>query len=185
MMPIISPLSLSSRRKSAATGCFRGMSTFGPIRPRKARLPEAHVQAGRFCHGWKPERGDRRRWCHHRRRRKAAEKIGIKPMARLVACTTVDVPPEIMGAGAVPAISSPLEQQGLSVDDIDYWEINEAFAVVNVYAERQLGIPHAATNLYGGSMSIDHPPAATGIRMTLTAIGHLDLTGERYAVISM
>jgi acetyl-CoA acetyltransferase len=71
------------------------------------------------------------------------------------------------------------------VADIDYWEINEAFAVVNLHAEAQLGIPRARTNLYGGGISIGHPPGATGIRMTITAMHHLADTGGRYAVISM
>jgi acetyl-CoA C-acetyltransferase len=117
--------------------------------------------------------------------REAAEQAGIRPLARLVAFATVGVPPEIMGAGPIPAIRNLLERQHLSVADIDYWEINEAFAVVNVHAEQQLGIPHAKTNLYGGGMSIGHPPGATGIRMTLTAVDHLHQTDGRYAIISM
>ncbi len=117
--------------------------------------------------------------------RTAAEAAGIEPMARIVAITTVGVPPEIMGAGPVPAIAELLKRQQLGVDDIDYWEINEAFAAVNMHAERQLGIPHARTNLYGGGMSVGHPPGATGLRMTLTAIDHLHKTGERRAIISM
>lgn len=117
--------------------------------------------------------------------RETAEKRGIKSLARFVASVTVGVPPEIMGAGPVPAIKALLSQQKLEVDDIDYWEINEAFAAVNIHAERQLGIPHARTNLYGGGMSIGHPPGATGVRMTLTAIDHLQMSGSRYAVISM
>jgi acetyl-CoA C-acetyltransferase len=116
---------------------------------------------------------------------KAAERAGISALARLIDYVSVGVPPEIMGAGPVPAIASLLKRQGLDVDDIDYWEINEAFAVVNVHAEQQLGIPHSKTNLYGGAMSIGHPPGATGIRMTLTAIDHLHQTRGRRAVISM
>lgn len=117
--------------------------------------------------------------------RHAAEAAGIEPLARVVAFTTVGVPPEIMGAGPVPAIAELLKRQQLKVEDIDYWEINEAFAAVNIHAERQLGIPHEKTNLYGGGMSIGHPPGATGLRMTLTAIDHLHKTGERRAIISM
>ena len=115
----------------------------------------------------------------------AADAAGIRPLARLVDVAVVGVPPEIMGAGPVPAIDALLKRQSLQVEDIDYWEINEAFAAVNVHAEKQLGIPHAKTNLYGGGMSIGHPPGATGIRMTLTALDHLHDTGRRYAVISM
>ena len=95
------------------------------------------------------------------------------------------VPPEIMGSGPVPAITKLLAQTGLTVDDIDYFEINEAFAVVNLHAEAQLGIPREKTNLYGGGISIGHPPGATGIRMTITAMHHLADSGGRHAVISM
>jgi acetyl-CoA acetyltransferase len=78
----------------------------------------------------------------------------------------VGVAPEIIGAGPVPAIAKLLQRTGLSVTDIDDWEINEAFAVVNLHAEAQLGIPRESTNRYGGGASIGHPPGATGIRMT-------------------
>lgn len=117
--------------------------------------------------------------------RAAAEAAGIEPLARVVAIATVGVPPEIMGAGPVPAITKLLERQNMSVGDIDYWEINEAFAAVNIHVERQLGVPHECTNLYGGGMSVGHPPGATGLRMTLTAIDHLHATGQKRAIISM
>lgn len=115
----------------------------------------------------------------------AARRAGIRPEARLVDWAVVGVAPEIMGAGPVPAIRKLLERTQLVVDDIDYFEINEAFAVVNLHAERELGIPRERTNLYGGGISIGHPPGATGLRMTITAMHHLADTRGRYAVISM
>ncbi len=115
----------------------------------------------------------------------AAARAGLRAEARLVDWAVVGVAPEIMGAGPVPAITKLLQRTGLSVADIDYWEINEAFAVVNLHAEAQLGIARARTNLYGGGISIGHPPGATGIRMTITAMHHLADTRGRYAVISM
>ena len=117
--------------------------------------------------------------------RDAARDKGIALQARLVDWAVVGVPPSIMGAGPVPAISRLLQRTGLSVSDIDYWEVNEAFAVVNLHAEAQLGIPRQRTNLYGGGISIGHPPGATGLRMTITAMHHLADTSGRYAVISM
>jgi acetyl-CoA acetyltransferase family protein len=117
--------------------------------------------------------------------RSEAERLGIPAEARLIDYAVVGVPPEIMGAGPVPAIAKLLERTGKKVSDIDYFEINEAFAVVNLHAERQLGIPRDVTNLYGGGISIGHPPGATGIRMTITAMHHLADTGGRYAIISM
>lgn len=115
----------------------------------------------------------------------AARRAGIRPEARLVDWAVVGVEPAIMGAGPVPAIRKLLERTRLTVGDIDYFEINEAFAVVNLHAERELGIPRERTNLYGGGISIGHPPGATGLRMTITAMHHLADTRGRYAVISM
>ncbi len=117
--------------------------------------------------------------------RSEAERLGIQPEARLIDYAVAGVPPEIMGAGPVPAIAKLLERVKLKVSDIDYFEINEAFAVVNLHAEKQLGIPRDITNLYGGGISIGHPPGATGIRMTMTAMHHLADTKGRYAIISM
>ena len=117
--------------------------------------------------------------------RSQAERLGITPEARIIDYAVAGVPPEIMGAGPVPAIAKLLERVKLKVSDIDYFEINEAFAVVNLHAERQLGIPRDITNLYGGGISIGHPPGATGIRMTMTAMHHLACTKGRYAIISM
>ncbi|MBX3599256.1 MAG: thiolase family protein [Rubrivivax sp.] len=117
--------------------------------------------------------------------RRAAERAGIPAQARFVDWAVVGVAPEIMGAGPVPAIRKLLQRTRLTVADIDYWEINEAFAVVNLHAERELGIPRDRTNLYGGGISIGHPPGATGLRMTITAMHHLADSGGRYAVISM
>jgi acetyl-CoA acetyltransferase family protein len=117
--------------------------------------------------------------------RGALERAGVRPEARFVASAVAGVPPEIMGAGPVPAIAKLLDRTGLTVGDIDYFEVNEAFAVVNLHVEKQLGVPRERHNLYGGGMSIGHPPGATGIRMTITAMHHLAATGGRYAVISM
>ncbi len=117
--------------------------------------------------------------------RSEAERLSIPAEARIIDYAVVGVPPEIMGAGPVPAIAKLLERTGKKVADIDYFEINEAFAVVNLHAEKQLGIPRERTNLYGGGISIGHPPGATGIRMTITAMHHLADTGGRYAIISM
>ncbi|MSP68614.1 MAG: thiolase family protein [Alphaproteobacteria bacterium] len=117
--------------------------------------------------------------------RERADALGIDYQIRLVDWALVGVPPRIMGCGPVPAVQDLLRRTGLSVGDIDYFEINEAFAVVNLHAEACLKTPRAKTNLYGGGISIGHPPGATGARMTITAMQHLIATGERYAVISM
>lgn len=117
--------------------------------------------------------------------RASAEAAGLVPRVRLVDWEIVGVSPRIMGCGPVPAIAGLLERRNLKVNDIDYYEINEAFAVVNLHAEVQLGIARDKTNLYGGGISIGHPPGATGIRMALTAMDHLDDTAGRMAVLSL
>lgn len=117
--------------------------------------------------------------------RAAMEAEGGTPEARLVDWHVVGVPPRIMGHGPVPAIEGLLEKTGLKISDIDYFEINEAFAVVNLHAERHLGIPRDLHNLYGGGISVGHPPGLTGVRMTMTAIEHLKATGGKRAILSM
>jgi len=117
--------------------------------------------------------------------RAAMESEGVKPEARLVDWHVVGVPPRIMGHGPVPAIRGLLDKTGLKISDIDYFEINEAFAVVNLHAERHLGIPRDVHNLYGGGISVGHPPGLTGVRMCMTAMEHLSETGGRRAILSM
>ena len=117
--------------------------------------------------------------------RKALESRGSEPLVRLVDWAIVGVEPRIMGCGPVPAIRALWEKRGLKPSDVDYYEINEAFAVVNLHAEKELGVSREITNCYGGGISIGHPPGATGVRMTLTAIHHLIDTNQRFAIISM
>ncbi|MGP1254377.1 MAG: thiolase family protein [Kiloniellales bacterium] len=117
--------------------------------------------------------------------RESLEAEGVEPEARIVDYAVVGVPPRIMGHGPVPAIRKLLERQQMAISDIDYFEINEAFAVVNLHAERHLGIPRDAHNLYGGGISLGHPPGLTGVRMCMTAMHHLADTGGRYGLLSM
>ena len=117
--------------------------------------------------------------------RKTAERLGVEPIVRIVDWTIVGVPPRIMGCGPVPAIRKLLDKRGMRAGDVDYYEINEAFAAVSLFAESQLGVSREKTNLYGGGISVGHPPGATGARMTLVAMQHLKETRQRYAVISM
>lgn len=115
----------------------------------------------------------------------AMKAAGGRASARLVDWAIVGVEPRIMGCGPVPAIEKLLRRQKLSAADIDYWEINEAFATVNIHAERMLAIPRDRTNLYGGGISLGHPPGATGARMAIVAMQHLREQGQRFAVVSM
>ena len=117
--------------------------------------------------------------------RGALAEAGGTPHARLLGWATVGVPPGNMGHGPVPAVRKLLARHRLRVEDVDYWEINEAFAAVTLHAEAQLGLPRDRINLYGGGISIGHPPGVTGVRMTHTAIQHLQRRGGGRAVMAM
>jgi len=101
------------------------------------------------------------------------------------AFATVGVDPEIMGIGPVPAIRKLLEKAGLSVDDIDLFEVNEAFASQSVYCQKELGIPDEKLNVNGGAIALGHPLGVTGTRLALTVLYELRRRGGKRAVVSM
>ena len=116
--------------------------------------------------------------------RDAAAKAGTAPLARIVAAATVGVPPHIMGIGPVPAIRALLDETGLTLDDIDRIEINEAFGAQIMACIRELGLDEAKTNVNGGAIAIGHPLGATGIRITTTVARELKRSGLRYGIAS-
>ena len=95
------------------------------------------------------------------------------------------VPPGIMGIGPVPAVRKLLSKAGLKVDEIDIFELNEAFASQAVYCIRELGLPQDRVNVNGGAIAIGHPLGCTGARQIATALAELDRRKGRYAVITM
>ena len=101
-------------------------------------------------------------------RRSLAEKHGYPIVAKYVACTVSGVPPEIMGVGPAVAIPAVLERTGLKVDDIDVFEINEAFAAQCLYSIRAVGIDESKVNLNGGAIALGHPLGVTGARQYAT-----------------
>jgi acetyl-CoA C-acetyltransferase len=111
-------------------------------------------------------------------------KLGKKPLAHLLACATIGVPPEIMGIGPVPAIKAVLARAGLKLDDIDRIEINEAFGAQVMACARELGLDENKLNVNGGAIAIGHPLGATGIRLTLTLARELKRSGTRYGIAS-
>jgi acetyl-CoA acyltransferase len=114
-----------------------------------------------------------------------ARALGLKPLARLVAAAVVGVDPEVMGIGPVPAIRKLLDRAGLTVDDIDLFEINEAFASQAFYSQRELGIPDGKLNVNGGGIAIGHPLGATGTRIAADLFPEMQRRDARYGVISM
>lgn len=115
---------------------------------------------------------------------KAAE-LGIKPLARIVSSAVSSLDPEIMGLGPIDAIRQALERAELTVDDIDLFEINEAFAVQVLGSADELGIPEEKLNVNGGSIALGHPFGMTGARIMTTLLNGLEDTGGRYGVESM
>ena len=112
----------------------------------------------------------------------ALARSGLTPQARILACVDRGTRPETMGRGVVPAVERLLQQNALSVADIDLWEINEAFSVVPLYAQQQLGIEDARLNVNGGALALGHPLGATGVRLAGTLGRSLALTGGRFGI---
>jgi acetyl-CoA C-acetyltransferase len=114
-----------------------------------------------------------------------ASSLGLKPKARIVASTVAAIRPEIMGLGPIPAIQALLKQTGMTIDDVDIVEINEAFAAQIVPCKEELGIPDEKLNPFGGAIALGHPFGMTGARIMTTLINGLTATGGTYGIESM
>ncbi|MBB5686729.1 acetyl-CoA C-acetyltransferase [Sphingobium boeckii] len=113
------------------------------------------------------------------------KRTGIKPRARVVAMANVGDDPTLMLNAPVPAAKKVLAKAGLTVADIDVWEVNEAFAVVVEKFIRDLGIDRAKININGGAIALGHPIGATGAVLIGTALDELERSGGRYGLITM
>ncbi|NLJ51244.1 MAG: 3-oxoadipyl-CoA thiolase [Alcaligenaceae bacterium] len=118
---------------------------------------------------------------------KMVERFGLTPKARVVAMATAGVPPRIMGIGPVPATRKVLEVAGLTLDQMDVIELNEAFAAQGLAVMRELGIKDddPRVNPNGGAIALGHPLGASGARLVATAINQLQRTNGRYALCTM
>jgi acetyl-CoA acyltransferase len=114
-----------------------------------------------------------------------AKEAGKKPRAYFRAFAVAGVPPAIMGIGPVPAVRKLLAKTGLKVDQIDLFEVNEAFASQALYCLRELALPADRVNVNGGAIALGHPLGATGARQIATALHELERRKGRYAVITM
>ncbi|KYC29410.1 Beta-ketothiolase BktB [Sterolibacterium denitrificans] len=115
----------------------------------------------------------------------AAARAGAKPLARLVSYAVAGVDPSIMGTGPIPAVRLALKRAGLSLNDIDVIESNEAFAVQALCVSRELGFDPAKVNPNGGAVALGHPLAATGSILTVKCLYELQRTGKRYGLVTM
>ena len=114
-----------------------------------------------------------------------AAKRGIQPLAKIVGHSTFSQQPEWFTTAPVSAIDKLLKQVGWSVDDVDLFEINEAFAVVAMAPIKELGIPHAKVNVNGGACALGHPIGASGARLVVTLINALRKRGGKRGVASL
>ena len=117
--------------------------------------------------------------------RRAAEAKGLKPMARLVGYALAGVEPKYMGIGPVPAVNKLLDRCGVSIKDIDVFEVNEAFAAQALAVCRDLDLPMDKTNPNGSGISLGHPIGATGAIVTVKALYELQRIGGRLALSTM
>ena len=113
------------------------------------------------------------------------EEHGLKPLARVVSMGWAGVDPSVMGKGPVPASQKALSRAGLKADQVDIWEINEAFAVVVLYAMRELGLDPSKVNIHGGAIAIGHPLGASGARLVGTLARQLTDSGREYGVATL
>lgn len=114
-----------------------------------------------------------------------ARELGMTPKARIVASTVVAIRPEIMGLGPIPAIQQLLKNTGMTIDDIDVVEINEAFAAQIVPCKEELGISDEKLNPFGGAIALGHPFGMTGARIMTTLLNDLETLGGTYGIESM
>jgi acetyl-CoA C-acetyltransferase len=114
-----------------------------------------------------------------------AQGLGLKPKARIIASTVAAIRPEIMGLGPIPAIQALLKQTGMTMEDIDVVEINEAFAAQIVPCMEDLGIPEEKLNPFGGAIALGHPFGMTGARIMTTLINGLQTLDGTYGIESM
>src|SRR5580692_4278579 len=114
-----------------------------------------------------------------------ASRLGLEPKARIIASTVAAIRPEIMGLGPIPAIQALLKETGMTIDDIDIVEINEAFAAQIVPCREDLGIPEEKLNPFGGAIALGHPFGMTGARIMTTLINGLNTLDGTYGIESM
>ena len=117
--------------------------------------------------------------------RTRAKQIGAKPLARILSYASTGVDPKIMGVGPVSAVRKALERAGLTIADVDLFELNEAFAAQALAVSRDLGLDAAKVNVNGGAIALGHPIGASGARLLTTLVYALRARKLRYGVASL
>jgi acetyl-CoA acetyltransferase family protein len=114
-----------------------------------------------------------------------ARELGITPRARILASSVTGVEPEIMGVGPIEAVRKVLGQAGMTIDDVDVVELNEAFAAQVLACDRELGFDRARLNVNGGAIALGHPIGATGARITVTLLHEMRRRGARHGLATL
>ena len=114
-----------------------------------------------------------------------AKALRLKPRLKILSFAVIGLDPKIMGVGPIYAIPKALDRAGLKIKDIDVWEVNEAFASQSLAIQRDLDLPKDRLNIWGSGISLGHPLACTGARITTTLMNVMDEANARYGVVSM
>ncbi|MDH5508487.1 MAG: thiolase family protein, partial [Anaerolineae bacterium] len=117
--------------------------------------------------------------------RAKAESLGLKPLARFISFGVGGVPPEIMGIGPVAAVPKALARAGLTLEEIDLIELNEAFASQAVAVTRELGMDLERVNVNGGGIALGHPLGCTGAKLTTQLVHEMGRRGSKYGMVTM
>lgn len=113
------------------------------------------------------------------------KELNLKPIARLVSYAVAGVPPRIMGIGPIFAIPKALEMAGLNKEDIDLFELNEAFASQSLAVIRELGLDEEKVNVNGGAIALGHPLGCTGAKLTVQVLNELKRRNKKYGMVTM
>jgi acetyl-CoA acetyltransferase family protein len=149
-----------------------------------AKLPAVYKQGGTVTAGNASGMNDAASSVIVTSARKAAA-LGLKPRARIVAWCSVGVDPNYTGSAPIEAVPEVLKRAGLTLDDIDLIEINEAFAAMTVACVRELGLDEEKTNVNGGAIALGHPVGATGARLLTSLLHELERRDGRYGIVTM
>jgi acetyl-CoA C-acetyltransferase len=114
-----------------------------------------------------------------------ARQAGLSPLAEIVSYASTGVDPALMGIGPIPAVRRALERAGLTIGDIDLFELNEAFAAQSLAVIRELGVDPAKVNVNGGAIALGHPIGASGARVLTTLIYALRVRKLRYGIAAL
>lgn len=117
--------------------------------------------------------------------REKADKLGLKPLVRITSAASAGVAPEIMGTGPIPASRKALEKAGLTVNDIDLFEANEAFAAQALSVKQELNIPSEKLNINGGAIALGHPIGASGARVLISLIYEMKRSNAKHGLTTL